>query len=99
MVMVNTPPPLDNMELTMPTPWQQTWYLAKRHLGLQVGFGIVLIAALAALFAPLLAPMDPFSQNLSDRLAPAFWQEGGGWQYILGTDAYGRDILSRLIYG
>jgi len=97
--MVNTPPPLDNMELSMPTPWQQTWHLAKHHLGLQVGFVIVLIAALAALFAPLIAPMDPFSQNLSDRLAPAFWQEGGSWQYILGTDAYGRDLLSRLIYG
>lgn len=97
--MVNTPPPLDNMEIAMPTPWQQTWYLAKRHLGLQIGLLIVLIAALVAVFAPWLAPLDPFAQNLGDRLAPAVWQEGGSWQYILGTDGYGRDLLSRLIYG
>jgi peptide/nickel transport system permease protein len=52
-----------------------------------------------AIFAPLLAPHSPIDQTLPDKLLPPFWLEGGSTNYILGTDAYGRDILSRLIYG
>jgi peptide/nickel transport system permease protein len=62
---------------------------------------IVIIAAMVsmALFAPLLAPYSPIDQTLRDKLIPPFWVEGGSLKYILGTDAFGRDILSRLIYG
>jgi peptide/nickel transport system permease protein len=52
-----------------------------------------------AIFAPLLAPHSPIDQTLPDKLLPPFWLEGGSTNYILGTDAFGRDILSRLIYG
>jgi peptide/nickel transport system permease protein len=52
-----------------------------------------------ALFAPILAPYSPIDQTLRDKLIPPFWAEGGSTQYILGTDAFGRDMLSRLIYG
>jgi peptide/nickel transport system permease protein len=52
-----------------------------------------------AVFAPLLAPWSPIDQTLPDKLLPPFWLEGGSMKYILGTDAFGRDILSRLIYG
>jgi peptide/nickel transport system permease protein len=52
-----------------------------------------------AVFAPLLAPWSPIDQTLPDKLLPPFWVEGGSMKYILGTDAFGRDILSRLIYG
>src|SRR5499427_5934336 len=52
-----------------------------------------------AIFAPLLAPYSPIDQTLPDKLLPPFWFEGGSSKYILGTDAFGRDILSRLIYG
>jgi peptide/nickel transport system permease protein len=52
-----------------------------------------------AIFAPLLAPYSPIDQTLRDKLLPPFWFEGGSAKYILGTDAFGRDILSRLIYG
>lgn len=97
--MSNAPAPLANMAIDMPSPWQQTWELAKRHLGLQIGLVIVLTATLAALFAPWLAPADPYVQDLSARLAPAVWQPGGTWEHILGTDGFGRDVLSRLIYG
>jgi ABC-type dipeptide/oligopeptide/nickel transport system permease subunit len=58
-----------------------------------VGLLIVLSFALVALFAPLLAPYDPFATEVRSRLqppSPAHW---------LGTDQIGRDILSRLIYG
>src|SRR6195256_4337305 len=52
-----------------------------------------------AIFAPLLAPYSPIDQTLRDKLLPPFLWEGGSTKYILGTDAFGRDILSRLIYG
>ncbi len=52
--------------------------------------GMILIAAL---FASQLAPHDPIKQNLGHRLQPP------GFEYLLGTDQYGRDILSRVIYG
>lgn len=53
---------------------------------------------LVALLAPLIAPYDFATQNLTRRLRPpVFW--GGDWTYPLGTDNLGRDILSRLIYG
>src|SRR5262245_35353860 len=52
-----------------------------------------------AIFAPLLAPHSPIDQTLSDKLLPPVWLEGGSTKYILGTDAFGRDILSRLIHG
>src|SRR4051794_32186380 len=52
-----------------------------------------------ALFAPLLAPYSPIDQTLRDKLIPPFWVDGGSLKYVLGTDAFGRDILSRLIYG
>lgn len=52
-----------------------------------------------AVFAPLLAPWSPIDQTLPDKLLPPFWLDGGSTKYLLGTDAFGRDILSRLIYG
>jgi peptide/nickel transport system permease protein len=56
------------------------------------------LMVLVAIFAPLIAPYDYAQQNLARRLRPpVFW--GGDWNYILGTDNLGRDIISRLIYG
>jgi peptide/nickel transport system permease protein len=55
-----------------------------------------------ALFAPLIAPQNPFdmaSLQLMDSLSPPAWREGGSWQFILGTDDQGRDILSAIMYG
>jgi peptide/nickel transport system permease protein len=52
-----------------------------------------------AVFAPWLAPHDPFSGTLADRLLPPAWLASGDGRYPLGTDVLGRDILSRLLYG
>ncbi|HEV2944010.1 MAG TPA: ABC transporter permease [Solirubrobacteraceae bacterium] len=60
---------------------------------LRVGVGVVAIFVLVAVFAPLLAPYGPNSQNLLNRLA------GPSPAHLLGTDAAGRDVLSRLFYG
>jgi ABC-type dipeptide/oligopeptide/nickel transport system permease subunit len=61
--------------------------------------GIVLLAGLAALFAPVIAPHDPADADLLRRLQPPGWQAGGDWGYPLGCDGLGRDMLSRLIFG
>jgi len=58
------------------------------------GFVIIVVALLAALFAPWLAPYEPYEQDLSSALLQPF---SGG--HLLGTDALGRDTLSRIIYG
>jgi peptide/nickel transport system permease protein len=60
---------------------------------------IITVMVCMAVFAPLLAPYSPTDQALRDRLVPPFWLEGGTISHILGTDAFGRDVLSRLIYG
>src|SRR3546814_11378727 len=52
-----------------------------------------------AVAAPLIAPHDPYETDLFRRLRPPAWMEGGEWSFLLGCDALGRDILSRIIYG
>jgi peptide/nickel transport system permease protein len=64
-----------------------------------IGFVIVLVVVLTAIFAPLLAPYDPAKTNASMRLLPPMWVDKGMNEFPLGTDNLGRDILSRIIYG
>lgn len=63
--------------------------------------GFILVGAVVAiaLLAPLLAPHDPYAQDLTRRLVPPIWHEKGIWSNPLGTDNLGRDYLSRLLYG
>lgn len=60
---------------------------------------LLLILAAMALAPGLLAPHDPLDQMVLRRLKPPVWLAGGSWDYPLGTDALGRDVLSRVIYG
>lgn len=62
------------------------------------GVGIVVIAFLLVLFAPLIAPMDPTEQELATRLLPPFSVSARGL-HLLGTDPLGRDIASRIVFG
>ncbi|MES2362052.1 MAG: ABC transporter permease [Pseudomonadota bacterium] len=68
---------------------------------LSTGLGLLIVGAvlLLALFAPFIAPHDPYLQNLQQRMVPPFWMAGGMPDHLLGTDQLGRDYLSRLIYG
>ena len=70
-----------------------------RSWGLIAGAVIVGAALFAAVFATMLAPHDPFAQDLSRRLVPPIWMDGGRTDHLLGTDQLGRDYLSRLILG
>jgi ABC-type dipeptide/oligopeptide/nickel transport system permease subunit len=63
------------------------------------GLVIISLFLAMALFSPFLAPHDPLEQSLYDKLKPPVWDEGGTWTYPLGTDDFGRDLLSRIIYG
>ena len=60
---------------------------------------IVVLFVLAAIFAPYLTDHDPRQGNLRARLIAPAWQTGGDMTYPLGTDAQGRDLLTRIIYG
>jgi peptide/nickel transport system permease protein len=64
-----------------------------------VGGGIVIAIVLLALLAPWISPHDPLAQVLPDRLKPPAWLPGGSPAYLLGTDADGRDLLSRILWG
>lgn len=69
------------------------------HGGLVAGAAVVIAMVVMALLAPLLAPHDPYAQDLARRMVNPIWHASGTWQHPLGTDGLGRDYLSRLIYG
>ncbi|HEY7365247.1 MAG TPA: ABC transporter permease [Methylomirabilota bacterium] len=60
---------------------------------------LLVILVIPALFAPWLAPHDPLEGRLAHKLKPPAWLPGGTWEYPLGTDPLGRDLLSRLVFG
>ena len=71
--------------------------LANRRVIL--GGAVLLFFALAAVFAPLIAPHDPVEQDLMLQYVPPAWSDRAEPGYLFGTDNLGRDILSRLIHG
>lgn len=73
--------------------------LFDKRFKIGIGGGIVVLAVAVAILAPLIAPYDPYQQDLMVRLRPGFWSAHAAAGHILGTDNYGRDLLSRLIYG
>ena len=82
-----------------PGPLRAFWQSFSANKGAVFGLVVVCLLLLMAAFAPWLAPHSPYETNSAAFLLPPFWQEGGSTRYLLGTDAIGRDILSRLMYG
>ncbi|MDM0119718.1 ABC transporter permease [Variovorax arabinosiphilus] len=83
-----------------PTPaWRRLLRRVLGQHGLTLGVVILGLIALAALFAPWLAPHDPYAQDVTRRLIPPIWHDKGSWEHLLGTDKLGRDYLSRLLFG
>jgi peptide/nickel transport system permease protein len=60
---------------------------------------ILLGLVVTALLSPYVVPHNPIRERLIDRLLPPAWAQDGEWQYLLGTDHLGRDLVSRMIYG
>jgi len=73
------------------------WHTLRRWPVVPVA--IITALVVCAVFAPLLAPHDPTVGELTDRNIPPAWYPQGSSEHLLGTDALGRDVLSRIIYG
>lgn len=71
------------------------------HAGLLIGSAVLIAIVVTALFAPWIAPHDPYDQVLDRKLIPPVWSESAkaDWTHPLGTDHFGRDYLSRLVWG
>mgnify|MGYP000450729050 FL=1 len=82
-----------------PSPLRETWDYFRKNRGAYVGLIVIAIILFLALTAQWVAPFDPIAQDRTAFLKPPIWMEGSDPRYILGTDAVGRDILSRLIHG
>jgi peptide/nickel transport system permease protein len=74
--------------------WMAAWRRLRRHRLAMVGLGIIVAIILLAIFAPVVSPQDPLAIDYAHTAVPP-----GVGGHLLGTDAVGRDILSRLIYG
>ncbi|MFN2362904.1 MAG: nickel transporter permease [Halarsenatibacteraceae bacterium] len=75
------------------SPWSEAWRRLKTNKSAMFGLTIVIILIITAIFAPLIAPYDPVKPNIVDRM------QGPSFTHWLGTDNFGRDIFSRLVYG
>ncbi len=80
-------------------PLREFWDYFQTNKGAVGGLVIVLAVLLMAALAPWIAPYPPDATDASVFLTPPAWQTGGSSAHWLGTDAIGRDILSRLIFG
>jgi peptide/nickel transport system permease protein len=91
---------LEAREVQLEAPsglWRDAWHRLRRNPGALIGFALVGIFVLVAVFAPLIAPEDPRSQDLSalaGRCCP-----GPSSDHLFGLDALGRDEFSRIVYG
>jgi peptide/nickel transport system permease protein len=93
----------DGLRARLTAVWEGDVGFSFRHSPVAVASAIVLAICLsAALFAPWIAPHDPFdlrTLNLLDALAPPAWLAGAKPGYLLGTDDQGRDVLSAIMFG
>ena len=86
-------------QVVEPSPGALLRRRIRGHWGLIIGGGVLLFIMAVALLAPWLAPHDPLDQDLTNRVVLPIWYDEGTWVHPLGTDQFGRDYLSRLIYG
>jgi dipeptide transport system permease protein len=82
-----------------PGPFRDFWNAFGENRGAVLGLVVVTVIVLIALLAPLLAPHNPFEQFKGATKLPPFWMDNSDPRFILGTDAVGRDMLSRLMFG
>lgn len=88
-----------DMRAAQVSPLRDFWRSFAANKGAVGGLVVVCLVILLAAFAPQIAPYAPYLTDNAVFLVPPAWQEGGSSAHLLGTDAIGRDILSRLIFG
>lgn len=94
----DTMPSTDPSELALPMQrgyWGTVAYRLRYDYVTLFFATVLLLIILSAIFAPLIAPFDPYAESIIRRLKPIGYRD----QYWLGTDELGRDMLSRLLYG
>jgi len=89
---------MDTAKLPL-TPAREFWLSLRQNRGATAGLFTIVCITLVALLAPWIAPYSPILTDNTVFLAPPAWQSGGSSAHWLGTDAIGRDILSRLMHG
>ena len=80
-----------------PGPLKEFWQYFCENRGALAGLIVFIAICLMAILAEWIAPHSPSEQYRDSFLVPPFWNEEGSTRFILGTDAVGRDIFSRLI--
>ena len=86
-------------DLSLMTPKDIMFRKALRHTGFKFGLFLLLLLAFIGIFMPFFVDISPYDQDITNRLLPPVWSEGGSWKYVFGTDGNGRDYLARIIYG
>ena len=81
------------------SPLVENWHYFTRSRGAVLGLGVFMAMVAIAVLAPWIAPHDPAMQYRDALLVPPAWTENGRAAFLLGTDAVGRDILSRMMHG
>jgi dipeptide transport system permease protein len=82
-----------------PGPMRAFWLAFRENRGAVVGLIVVILICAIAIWAPVIAPYDPLEQVKGATKLPPFWAAGSDPRFLLGTDAVGRDMLSRLMHG
>lgn len=90
---------LDRRPIGLRASLAEFWFYFSENRGAVMGMWVFVFVCLVAIFADLIAPHGPATQYRDALLTPPVWQTGGDWRFLLGTDAVGRDVLSRLIHG
>ncbi|MBI2720023.1 MAG: ABC transporter permease subunit [Rhizobiales bacterium] len=83
----------------LPGPLRAFWNAFRENRGAVMGLVVVTVIIVVAVVAEVITPYNPLEQYRAFTKLPPAFVEGGNWNYILGTDALGRDMLSRLMVG
>ena len=94
-----TTPDFLKRDLDKMTPKDIMLRKAISHSGFKFGLLLLIVITFIGVFVPFLVDISPYDQDISNRLMPPVWSQGGSWEYIFGTDGNGRDYLARVIYG
>ncbi len=90
---------VDRRQTGMRASLSEFWFYFRENRGAVIGLWVFAFVCILAIFADVIAPHAPATQYRDALLTPPVWQTGGDWRFLLGTDAVGRDMLSRLIHG
>jgi len=98
---IDSVPVIADRTVDEPSPAERARKRMFSHFGFMFGAIVLLTIFAIAFLAPLISPHDPLDQQLARKLIPPVWHEHAKatWVHPLGTDQFGRDYLSRLIYG